>query len=80
MKKQKTYIKYLNRLWHSLSKVIKAFVSGISPEKVNLKPNQNTKVYIEDEVIKIDREKHYHRPFNKPVAEKQTLLKETKKV
>jgi hypothetical protein len=32
-----------------------------------------------NEEIGPDTEIHHHRPFSKPVVEKQTLLKETKK-
>ena len=79
MKKTNTYFKYSNDLWRFVSKVIKAIVSSIPSEKVYLEPNKKAKVYMGDEEIKPDYEKHYQRPRSKPVVEKQTLLKEIKK-
>lgn len=79
MKTTNIYFQYLNDFWQFVVKVIKAIVSGIPSEKVYLEPNKKAKVYMGDEEIKPDYEKHYHRPHAKPVVEKQTLRKEIKK-
>ena len=79
MKTTNIYSKYLNDFWSFISKVPKAIVSGMPSQKVYSKPNKESKVYLGDEEIKQDYEKHYHRPDSKTVVEKQTILKETKK-
>ncbi len=80
MKTKNVYIKYLNDFLRFLGKIPRAIVSGIASQKVYSRPNKKSTVYQSDEDVKPDVEKHYHRPVAKPVVEKQTLLKETKKV
>lgn len=79
MKTKNIYANYLNDFWRLISKVSKAIVSGIPSQKVYLKPNIKSSVFVGDEEIKPDYEKHYHRPLSKPAVEQQTLRKEIKK-
>ena len=80
MKTTNIFLKRLNNFWDFISKVPKAIVSGMPLQKVYIKPKKEAKVYTSKEQIKKDNEKHYHRPASRPASEKQTLLKETKKV
>ena len=79
MKTTNVYINYLYGIGRFFSKVIKSVMSGISTQKVYLEPTKNSKVFVGDEEIKPDYEKHYHKPFAKPPVEQQTLRKEIKK-
>ena len=80
MKTQNVYIKYFTDFWFFIRRGAKAIISGIPSQKVYSGPNRMSKVHMGDEKIKPDFEKHYHRPHAKPVVEKQTLRKESKKV
>ena len=79
MKPTSIYTGYLQSIWIYFSKIIKAIVSGIPSKKTYFKPNIKSRVSLRDEEIGSDTEIHHHRPFSKPVVEKQTLLKEAKK-
>jgi hypothetical protein len=61
------------------SKIATAIVSGLPRQKLISKPENKTILHSKKENFKIDIEKHYHHPIAKPVVEKQTLLKESKK-
>lgn len=61
------------------AKIVKAILSGITKEKVFLKPTNATILQTKKEHFKPNSEKHYHRPIAKPPVEKQTLLKESKR-
>lgn len=73
------YFKYLNDFWCFIGKVSKAIMSGIPSQKIYLKPNKKSNIFVQDEEIETDYEKHYHKPFSKPAVEQQTLRKEIKK-
>lgn len=79
MKTNNIYAHYLNNFWRAIAKVSKAIVSGIPTQKVYQKPDKKDNVFLGDEEIKPDYEKHYHRPLSKPAVEQQTLRKEIKK-
>ena len=79
MKTTNIYLKYLYDFCRFIGNVVKAIVSGIPSQKVYLEPNKKSNVFVGDEEIKPDHEKHYHRPPSKPVVEQQTLRKEIKK-
>ena len=63
-----------------LSRIITAVVSGLPRKEIVFKPEINSRVQNRKENIKTDNEKHYHHPISKPVVEKQTIIKEKKKV
>jgi hypothetical protein len=69
----------LSRLLRFFGNIITTIVSGIPRERITLKPKNKTPLLSKKEDLKSNTEKHYHRPLAKPVVEKQTLLKETKK-
>ncbi len=73
------YFNYLNNVWRFIGKVSKAIVSGIPSQKIYLKPNRKSNVFVDDEELKPDYEKHYHKPLSKSAVEQQTLRKEIKK-
>lgn len=79
MKPTNIYSSYLQSLWNCFNKIDKAIISGIPSNKVYFKPNKKSTLQIKNKEIGPDTEKHHHRPISKPVVEKQTLLKETKK-
>ena len=79
MKPTNIYAGYLQSIWKYFTNIIKAIISGIPSNRVDTKPNQKSKVIVRDEEIRQDSEIHHHRPHSKPVVEKQTLLKESKK-
>ncbi|WP_163325375.1 hypothetical protein [Draconibacterium mangrovi] len=61
-------------------KMATAIVSGLPNSKVIFKPVNKSFLQIRTKNVKFHDEKYYHRPIAKPVVEKQTLLKEKKKV
>ena len=62
------------------AKIATAIVSGAPGRRIFFRP-QNKSVFQPQEMsFKPDSEKHYHRPKSKPAVEKQTLLKEKKKI
>ncbi len=74
------YVKYFYGFLRFLGKIPKAIVSGIPTQKIYSKPDKVSKVYSGDDEVMHDFDKHHHKPESKPVVEKQTLLKETKKL
>jgi urate oxidase len=79
MKTTNIYSSYLQSLGNYFNKIAKTIISRIPTNKVYFKSNNKSTVQIKNEEIGPDAEKHHHRPISKPVVEKQTLLKETKK-
>lgn len=79
MKATNMYFNYLNDFWRFIGKLSKAIVSGIPSQRVYSEPQKKSNVFVGDEEIKKDYDKHYHKPLSKPVAEQQTLRKEIKK-
>ena len=73
------HIKYLNDTLRLVSNVFKSIVSIIPAQKVSMKPNKKSRVFVRDEDIKPDYEKHYHKPYSKPAVEKQKFRKESYK-
>lgn len=79
MKPTNMFSSYLQSFWNYFSKIVKAIISGIPTNKVYFNPNKKSTVQIKNEEIGPDTEQHHHQPISKPVVEKQTLQKETKK-
>jgi len=71
---------YSLNIWNFIANIATAIVSGLPREKVEIRPTSKTILQKPNESFKPTSEKHYHRPTAKPVVEKQTLLKEEKKV
>ena len=69
-----------NYLGNFFRRISIAIVSGLPREKILLKPENVTIMQPRKESYKPDSEKHYHHPLAKPVVEKQTLLKNKKKI
>ena len=69
----------IKSIWYFFSKIIIAIVSGMQGKKFYSKPFVKINFYQRNHEIKPDMKIHYHRPISRPVAEKQTLLKEIKK-
>ncbi|MCF8381183.1 MAG: hypothetical protein K9H49_16545 [Bacteroidales bacterium] len=80
MKHAKNESGFLQKVWNFIKRCCIAIVSGIPRQKVELKPPGKTSVYTHPKEKKAESEKRYHKPVAKPVVEKQTLLKEKKKV
>ena len=70
----------LKKLGDFFRKIATAIVSGLPRQTFVSKPMNKTVLYSKNENFKGDNKKHYHHPIAKPVVEKQTLLKETKKM
>jgi len=70
----------LKSLGSFFGKIATAIVSGLPRQKFVSKPRNKTVLHSKNENFKADNDKHYHHPIAKPVVEKQTLLKETKKM
>ena len=79
MKTKNIYADLLFRFWGFIKKVSTAIVSAIPNQNFYSTKNRKSKIFIRDEESASSSEKHYHRPISKPVVEKQTLIKETKK-
>lgn len=63
-----------------LKRILTAIVSGFPGKRIWFKP-RNKHVYHDPlKVMRPDVNKYYHRPRAKPVVEKQTLLREKKKI
>lgn len=70
----------LRRLTAVFGKIATAVVSGLPKRKLLFRPVNKSLVHLGKTSVKPDNAKHYHKPIAKPVVEKQTLLKEKKKV
>ena len=57
----------------------KAVVSGLPRNKVYIKTETKQTFHPQNRLLRSAYEKHYHRATGKPVVERQTLLKESKK-
>ena len=69
----------LKDIWHFISKLSKAIVSGIPSQKMEFKPTKHEKVHARPDELRQNAGSRKHRPSSRPAAEKQSLLKETKK-
>ncbi len=69
----------IRKVMGTFANIATSVVSGLPRDKYLLKPENKVIIHNKKETFKPDDEKHYHRPIAKPVVEKQTLLKESKK-
>ena len=72
--------KMVSNLTSLFSKIATVMVSGLPRTKVLFRPVNKSFLKSRKENIKTNSEKYYHKPIAKPVVEKQTLLREKKKV
>ena len=63
-----------------LWKIFTPLVSGLPHKTIFVKPENKFIIHTKKECLKINSERHYHRPIAKPVVERQTLPREKKKV
>ena len=61
-------------------KISSSGIFGIQPNILVFKPEKEITIHTYKSSKGIDKEKHYHRSNTHPVAEKQSLSKEKKKV
>lgn len=72
--------KLVSNLTSLFSRIATVMISGLPRNKVLFKPVNKSFLQYRKENVKINSEKYYHKPIAKPVVEKQTLLKEKKKI
>jgi len=71
------FLQNLDKLYHLISS---SNIFGIPANKFIFKPDNEITIQTPNNNMMADKEKHYHRTNTHPVAEKQTLFKEKKKV
>jgi hypothetical protein len=79
MKTRNLYADLVFKVWYFIKKASVAIVSVIPAKRIYIKKNRTSKIFIRDDEFSNIPEKHHHQPTSKPVVEKQTLLRETKK-
>ena len=72
--------KLASNLTALFSKIATVLVSGLPRNRVLFRPLNKSFLQARKGNVKTNSEKYYHKPIAKPVVEKQTLLKEKKKV
>jgi hypothetical protein len=71
------FLQSFGKLYHMISS---SNIFGIRVNKLLFKPEKEITTHPSGSNMSIDKEKHYHRSNTYPLAEKQSLLKDKKKV
>jgi hypothetical protein len=71
------FLQGFGKLYHIISN---SNISGIRAKKILFRPEKETTIHPSGSNMNIEKEKHYHRVNTHPIAEKQSFLKEEKKV
>ncbi|MBK3519173.1 hypothetical protein [Carboxylicivirga marina] len=71
------FLQGFGKLYHIISN---SNIFGIRAKKLIFKPEKEITIHPSGSNMSIEKEKHYHRVNTRPVAEKQSILKEEKKI